>query len=99
MMGKKMSPALKWAGGKTQLLEHIAENMPAEYNNYYEPFIGGAAVLFAISPKRAFINDVNEQKYSYAIGTMYSDFFDECETVGDYVLNVVEARLGVKKKD
>lgn len=44
-------------------------------------------------------NDVNEQKYSYAIGTMYSDFFDECETVGDYVLNVVEARMGVKKKD
>ena len=45
------------------------------------------------------LNDVNEQKYSYAIGTMYGDFFDECETVGDYVLNVVEARLGVKKKD
>ncbi len=44
-------------------------------------------------------NDVNEQKYSYSIGTMYSDFFDECETVGDYVLNVVEARMGVKKKD
>lgn len=44
-------------------------------------------------------NDVNEQKYSYAIGTMYSDIFDECETVGDYVLNVVEARMGVKKKD
>jgi phosphate:Na+ symporter len=45
------------------------------------------------------LNDVNEQKYSYAIGTMYSDFFDECETIGDYVLNVVEARMGVKKKD
>ena len=45
------------------------------------------------------LNDVNEQKYSYSIGTMYSDFFDECETVGDYVLNVVEARMGVKKKD
>lgn len=44
-------------------------------------------------------NDVNEQKYSYAIGTMYSDIFDECETVGDYVLNVVEARMGVKKKE
>ena len=44
-------------------------------------------------------SDVNEQKYSYAIGTMYSDIFDECETVGDYVLNVVEARMGVKKRD
>ncbi len=76
MMGKKMSPALKWAGGKTQLLEHIAENMPAEYNNYYEPFIGGAAVLFAISPKRAFINDVNEQLIS-----LYTQLKDNVESV------------------
>jgi len=44
-------------------------------------------------------SEVNDQKYSYAIGTMYSDFFDECETVGDYVVNVVEARMGVKRKD
>lgn len=56
-----MAPVLKWAGGKTQLLEQIADNMPAEYNNYYEPFIGGAAVLFGISPSQAFVNDVNEQ--------------------------------------
>ncbi len=61
MLKRKMSPVLKWAGGKTQLLEHIADNMPAEYNNYYEPFIGSAAVLFGISPAQAFINDVNEQ--------------------------------------
>ena len=45
MLERKMSPVLKWAGGKTQLLDHIADSMPAEYNNYYEPFIGGAAVL------------------------------------------------------
>ena len=61
MPEKKMSPVLKWAGGKTQLLEHIVDNMPADYNNYYEPFIGGAAVLLGISPEQAFINDVNEQ--------------------------------------
>lgn len=44
-------------------------------------------------------SDVNEQKYSYAIGTMYSDIIDECEKLGDYAINVVEARMGVKKKD
>ena len=44
-------------------------------------------------------SEVNDQKYSYAIGTMYSDIFDECDTLGDYVLNVVEARMGIKKKD
>lgn len=56
-----MAPVLKWAGGKTQLLEQITDSMPSEYNNYYEPFIGGAAVLFGISPAQAFVNDVNEQ--------------------------------------
>lgn len=56
-----MSPVLKWAGGKKQLLEQIAGNMPASYNHYHEPFIGGAAVLFGISPTRAFVNDINEQ--------------------------------------
>ncbi len=61
MSKRKMSPVLKWAGGKTQLLEHISDNMPTEYNNYYEPFIGSAAVLFGISPAQAFVNDVNEQ--------------------------------------
>ncbi len=61
MHDKKMSPVLKWAGGKTQLLEHIANRMPSEYNNYYEPFIGGGAVLLGMSPTQAFINDVNEQ--------------------------------------
>lgn len=44
-------------------------------------------------------SEVNDQKYSYSIGTMYSDIFDECESLGDYVLNVVEARMGIKKKD
>ena len=60
-MTGKMSPILKWAGGKTQLLEQIKTNMPSSYNNYYEPFLGGAAVLFCISPKQAFVNDINKQ--------------------------------------
>ena len=40
------------------------------------------------------IQDVNEHLYDYAIGTMYIDFINECEKLGDYVVNVVEARLG-----
>lgn len=61
MIERGMAPVLKWAGGKTQLLEQIIDRMPSEYNSYYEPFIGGAAVLFGISPAKAFVNDVNEQ--------------------------------------
>lgn len=57
---KKIVPFLKWAGGKRQLLDRISERMPQKYNNYYEPFIGGGAVLFGLQPERALINDINE---------------------------------------
>lgn len=57
----EMSPVVKWAGGKRQILEKLKENMPKEYNNYYEPFIGGGALLFDIAPKTATINDVNQE--------------------------------------
>ena len=40
------------------------------------------------------IQAVNDHQYDYAIGTMYTDFISECEKLGDYVVNVVEARLG-----
>lgn len=53
-------PFLKWAGGKTQLLHELISRMPASYNVYYEPFIGGGALYFAVSPKEAVIADINE---------------------------------------
>ena len=43
------------------------------------------------------INDVNDHEYSYAIGTMYMDIVGECEKLGDYVINVIEARMGVRQ--
>ena len=45
------------------------------------------------------INDVNDHKYDYAIGTMYMDMISECEKLGDYVVNVVEARMGTRKPE
>ena len=42
------------------------------------------------------INDINDHLYSYAIGTMYMDIVSECEKLGDYVVNVIEARMGRK---
>jgi len=61
MSGKTISPVLKWAGGKTQILEFITKSMPTAYNNYYEPFIGGGAVWLAVAPVQAVINDTNAQ--------------------------------------
>ncbi|MDD6553836.1 MAG: Na/Pi cotransporter family protein [Prevotellaceae bacterium] len=42
------------------------------------------------------INDIEEDKYTYAIGTMYMDIIQECEKLGDYIVNVVEARMNTK---
>lgn len=54
-----ISPAVKWAGGKRQLLERIIERMPESYNHYFEPFVGGGAVLFGLQPEAATVNDIN----------------------------------------
>ncbi|WP_033147444.1 Na/Pi cotransporter family protein [Prevotella sp. P6B1] len=42
------------------------------------------------------INDVNNREYTYAVGTIYMDLINECEKLGDYVVNVVEARMGLR---
>ena len=42
------------------------------------------------------ITDVNNHEYTYAVGTIYMDLINECEKLGDYVVNVVEARLGIR---
>jgi len=60
-MDFKTGPFVKWAGGKKQLLERLKARMPAAYERYYEPFIGGGAFLLDIQPDRAVINDTNEQ--------------------------------------
>ncbi len=46
--------------------------------------------------KRENIQSIDEHKYDYAVGTMYTDLISECEKLGDYIVNVVEARLGTR---
>ena len=45
------------------------------------------------------INDINNHKYTYAVGTIYMDLINECEKLGDYVVNVVEARMRTRQKE
>ncbi len=62
MTGNKLvRPFLKWAGGKRQLLPEIKKYIPKKYNTYYEPFLGGGAILFELQPKNATINDSNTE--------------------------------------
>lgn len=60
MSNSKVAPFVKWAGGKRQLLPQIKKRMPEQYNNYFEPFIGGGAVIFELLPENALINDINK---------------------------------------
>ena len=66
---------------------NLAFNIENEINNYRNQL------------KSQNINDVNNHLYTYAIGTMYMDIIQECEKLGDYVVNVVEARMGVRQHE
>ena len=54
-------PFLKWVGGKTQLLEQLLGRIPDDIGTYYEPFIGGGALFFALKPERALLGDFNAE--------------------------------------
>lgn len=54
-------PFLKWAGGKTQLLEQYQPYFPVSLKSYSEPFLGGAALFFHLQPKQAFLSDINAE--------------------------------------
>lgn len=54
------APIIKWVGGKTKLLPELLARKPAKFNTYYEPFMGGAAMFFALNPTHAVLGDMNE---------------------------------------
>lgn len=54
-------PILKWAGGKTQMLNDLLPKVPSSYGRYIEPFFGGGAMFFALQPENAIIADSNPE--------------------------------------
>lgn len=60
MQKQKLTPFVKWAGGKRQLLEEIEKRMPQKFNNLIEPFVGGGAVFLHFQNKKTIINDLSE---------------------------------------
>lgn len=54
------APIVKWAGGKTRILEQLMGRRPVEYRRYYEPFLGGGAFFFRLAPMHAVLGDLNE---------------------------------------
>jgi len=57
----RTKPVLKWAGGKTQLLDELRGKIPNKFNRYIEPFIGGGAMFFAMQPSSGVIADSNPE--------------------------------------
>ncbi len=53
-------PLIKWPGGKRTLAGSILKYVPEQFGTYYEPFMGGGAVFFALQPKSAVLSDTNE---------------------------------------
>lgn len=56
----QIAPFIKWAGGKRWFTSRYSHLFPSTYNTYYEPFLGGAAAFFALSPEKAHLSDLNE---------------------------------------
>ena len=75
------------AGRREFLDVNRSFNIENEINNYRNQL------------KSQNISDVNDHKYTYGIGTLYMDIIAECEKLGDYVVNVVEARMGTRQKE
>jgi DNA adenine methylase len=53
------TPIIKWVGGKSRLLSELVPRVPTKYGRYFEPFCGGAALFFRLSPQRAVLADAN----------------------------------------
>lgn len=56
-----LSPFVKWAGGKSQLVQALAAHVPGGFRRYLEPFVGGGALFFYLRPEAALLNDLNEE--------------------------------------
>lgn len=71
-------PIVKWAGGKQQLLAHLLPKVPPDFGRYIEPFVGGGALFFALSPTDALIADSNP------------DLINLYEVVANHVESLIE---------
>lgn len=80
---KNLSPFVKWAGGKRQIMDRLLEHMPKKFKHYYEPFVGGGALLMELAPIHATINDSNKELISVykclRNKRLFKKFYDACK--------------------
>ena len=83
-----ISPFVKWAGGKRQIMDSLLEFRPKKFSHYYEPFVGGGALLFELSPRDVVINDSNKELMNvYEVLCGDKKFSKMCRVLNDYEAN------------
>lgn len=90
-------PILKWAGGKTQMLNDILPKVPSSYNRYIEPFLGGGALFFTLQPENAVIADSNPELIN--VYRQVSDCVDEVIDHLKKYKNTKEMFYAVREQD
>lgn len=78
-----LQPFVKWAGGKRQIMDKLLEFKPKKFKHYYEPFVGGGALLLELAPIHATINDSNKElMYVYKClrnKRLFKKFYELCK--------------------
>ncbi len=59
MIEGTITPVLKWAGGKRQLINEIEKRLPSSFNKYYEPFVGGGALFMHLKCNKTILGDIS----------------------------------------
>ena len=81
----KGKPFVKWAGGKRQIIDKLKKYAPVDFDTYFEPFVGGGALLFELSPKKAVINDSNQELMNiYEVLCDEDKFKKMCRALNSY---------------
>lgn len=99
----KLSPLLKYPGGKDKELKYILPNLPAKTERFFEPFVGGGAVYFSVDSKDYFINDKSCELINLynMIATENKDFFNKINGINDNWINIskLTAKHAVKLRE
>ena len=78
-----IAPFVKWAGGKRQIMNYLLKYKPKKYKHYFEPFVGGGALLMELEPIHATINDSNKElMYVYKClrnKRLFKKFYEICK--------------------
>ena len=81
----KGKPFVKWAGGKRQIIQELKKLIPETFDTYYEPFVGGGALLFDLAPKNAVINDYNDELINvYSVLCNHEEYEKMCKLLNKH---------------